>query len=659
MGYISQDTIDKVLEVARVEEVIGEFVSLKRAGSNLKGFSPFNEERTPSFMVSPAKQIWKDFSSGKGGNVVKFLMEYEKMTFPEAIRWLADRYHIEIEESKPTEEELKAREEKQSLYIVLEFARDWYMAQLFDTDEGRSAGLSYFKQRGFLEKTLRTFQTGYAPRTRDAFYRAAVKRGFKDELLEKAGLIIRRNNRVTDRFFERVMFPIHSVSGMVLGFAGRILRNDPKAAKYINTPETEVYHKSKILYGIFQAKRSIIKEDRVFLVEGYTDVMAFHQAGIENTVASAGTALTADQVRLLKQFTRNVVLIYDGDPAGIKAAMRGTDIILENDMNVEVVMLPEGEDPDSFSRKVSSEELIHYLETHKKNFIEFKAEWLLKDNRDPLRTYELIREVLESIAGIPDRIKQELYVRQIAALTGTRESTLFMELQKILHNRYRRQTRQLREAVPRPKMEVEDSPPKLVDKRRLYERDIVKLLLLYGNTRVKFKEYYIKDVVGTTVLQTVREAERTVAEKIFLELQADEIEFSTPEFKFLYDKIMEQYTSRGEIDAVQLLKEVPPEYTEIISTLLAEPEQHHITPSEKFNIEPPDWSANLDMWVTDVLYRLRLELVKRLIARKSEELRKNATETLTPELEEEIRQIQLWNNMKKLFGEIVTQVILP
>ncbi|NPA43010.1 MAG: DNA primase [Chlorobi bacterium] len=659
MGYLSRQTIEKVREAARVEEVVADFVQLKRVGANYRGFSPFKEERTPSFYVSPAKQIWKDFSSGKGGDVVKFLMEHEKMTFPEAIRWLAKKYHIEIEEHEPTEEEKAAQKEKESLYVVLDFARKWFMEQLYETDEGRSVGLSYFKGRGFLEKTLRTFETGYSPARRDAFYRAAIAKGYKEELLEKAGLIIRRGNRVTDRFFDRVIFPIHALSGNVVAFAGRILRNDVKAAKYINSPETEVYHKSKILYGIFQAKQSMVKEDAVYLVEGYTDVMSFHQAGIVNTVASAGTSLTPDQVKLIKRFTQNVILVYDGDPAGIKAAMRGTDIILEQDMNVEVVVLPEGEDPDSFAKKVPTEELIRYLETQKQDFIRFKASFLLKDEPGPLEKFELIREVLESIARIPNRVKQELYVREVARLTGTREDTLFIELNRILRNRYIRQTRQLREAVPEIRIEKSTPRPSFLDKRQIFEREIIKLLLLFGNVKTKFKEYLIQEVVGTTVLYETREAERTVAEKIFLELQADEIEFSSPEFKFLWEKIMDQYRRTGEIDSVQILREVPPEYTRLISDLLTESEKFTYTPNEKLNIPPPDLTANLDVWVTDVIYRLRLEWIKLLLKEKSEAYKKNPPRELTPELEDELRQIQLWNNLKKLFGEIVGQVILP
>ena len=658
MSYISPETIEKVREVARVEEVISEFVQLKRSGANLRGFSPFNNERTPSFFVSPAKQIWKDFSSGKGGDVIKFLMEHEKFTYPEAIKWLAKKYGIEIEERELSEEEIKARREKESIYAVLEFAKKWFMEQMYNTDEGRSVGLGYFKQRGFIEKTLKVYETGYSPAQRDALYRAATAKGYEEALLEKAGLIIKKNDRIFDRFFERVIFPIHSLSGVVVGFAGRILKDDARAAKYINSPETEVYHKSKVLYGIFQAKASMVKEQRAYLVEGYTDVMAFHQAGIKNTVASAGTSLTPEQVKLIKRFTDNIVLVYDGDTAGIQAAMRGTDIILENDVNVEVVVLPEGEDPDSFSKKVSTEELIAYLENNKKDFIRFKTEWLLKDNEDPLKKFELINDVLRSIAGIPNKIKQELYIKEIAALTGTNESTLFTELNRIVRRKLIRQNKQLQDILPEPKMTAEVIEKKRPDRKKIFEGELIKLLLLFGNMKVKFKEYIGKEIIENDILLEEREVERTVAEKIHLELQADEIEFSSPEFKTLYQLIMDAYLTEGTIDPLQILKKIPPEYTQIVSDMLAEPEKYKLEDWKKMNIDLPDWTSYLDIWVTDTIYRLRLEWLKDLIKKEKEELKKLEAEDRKKEIEEKLMQIQLYTNMKKHFGDIVAQVII-
>jgi len=658
MSYLSPDTIEKVREAARVEDVIGEFVQLKRSGSNLRGFSPFNNERTPSFFVSPAKQIWKDFSSGKGGDVVKFLMEHEKFSFVEAIKWLARKYGIEIEERELTDEEKKARSEKESLYTVLEFAKKWYMDRLYNTDEGKSVGLGYFKQRGFRESTLKIYENGYAPAQKDAFYQAAAAKGYKPEILEKAGLIIRKNDRIFDRFSARVMFPVHSLSGAVVGFAGRILTNDPKAAKYINSPETEVYHKSKILYGIFQAKASIVKEQSVYLVEGYTDVMSFYQAGIRNTVASAGTSLTDEQVKLIKRFTDHVILVYDGDEAGIKAAMRGTDIILQNDVNVEVVVLPDGEDPDSFAKKVSTEELISYLENQKEDFIRFKTRWLLKDNTDPLRKFQLIQEVLESIARIPNQIKQELYIKETAALTGTNERTLLTELNRIVRKEIIRRNARLRNILPEPRMQAEPTLKQRPDKKKLYEAEIIKLLLLFGNMKVNFREYVVKDIINNDILLEEKKVSRSVAEKIHLELQADEIEFTSPEFRELYELIMNEYFNTGRIDGTEILKKIPPEYTQIVSDMLAFTEQHRFDNWKKIKIDVPGWADNVDVWVTDVLYRLRLELLRELLQKEKEELKRLEAEEKKEELEEKLRQIQLYTNMKTHFGNILEQVIL-
>jgi len=658
MSYISPETIEKVREVARVEEVIGEFVDLKRVGANLRGFSPFNTETKPSFYVSPAKQIWTDFSSGKGGDVIKFLMEHEKFNFAEAIRWLAKKYGIEIKEKELNEEEKQARREKESILAVLDFAKKWFMDQMYNTDEGRSVGLGYFKERGFLEKTLKTYETGYSPSRRDALYQAAIQKGYKEEMLEKAGLIIKKNDKVFDRFFERVIFPIHTLSGTVVGFAGRILKDSARAAKYINSPETEVYRKSKLLYGIFQAKASIVKEKQVFLVEGYTDVMAFHQAGIKNTVASAGTALTADQVKLIKRFTDNIVLVYDGDRAGIEAAMRGTDVILENDVNVQVVVLPDGEDPDSYSKKVSPEELIQYLETHKKDFIRFKTEWLLQDQTDPLKKFELINSVLQSIARIPNQIKQELYLKEIASLTGTNEMTLMKELNRILRNRLIRQNARLRDALPEPKMTAEVVQRQRKDKKKLYEAELIKLLLLFGNHQVKFKEYIAKDVINNDILWEKREVTRPVAEKIYLELQADEMEFSSPEFKFLYDLIINEYLTSGRIEPDKILAKIPPEYTQILSQMLVEDEKYNVDDWKSVKDNVPDLTTNLHTWVTDVIYRLRLEWLADLIKKEKEKVAQIEEEADEENLEETLRQIQLYSNMKKYIGDIVAQVLI-
>ena len=404
---ISKNTIDRVFEAARVEEVLGDFVQLKKSGSNYKGLSPFSEERTPSFMVSPVKQIWKDFSSGKGGNVVAFLMEHEHFTYPEAIKYLARKYNIEIEETEQNDEQKQQADERESMYLVSEFAASFFQNSLLKTEIGKAIGLSYFKERGFTEETIKKFGLGYSPDEWDAFTSEAIRKGYKLEFLEKTGLSIVKEEKQFDRFKGRVMFPIQSMSGRVLGFGGRILSNDKKVAKYLNSPESEIYHKSKVLYGIYHAKQAIAKEDNCFLVEGYTDVIQFNQSGIENVVSSSGTALTPEQIRLINRLTRNITVLFDADPAGLRASIRGIDLILEQGMNVKICTFPEGEDPDSFARKHSEEEIREYLSENSKDFIAFKASLLMAEAKnDPVKKASLIRDIVSSISKIPDQIHQ-------------------------------------------------------------------------------------------------------------------------------------------------------------------------------------------------------------------------------------------------------------
>ena len=402
LKLISKSSIEQVFETARVEEVIGDFVQLKKSGSNFKGLSPFSDERSPSFMVSPVKQIWKDFSSGKGGNAVTFLMEHEHFTYPEAIKYLAKKYNIEIEETEQTDEQKQEANERESLYLVNEYAKQYFERIMFKTDQGQAIGLSYFKERGFTNETIKEFNLGYSLDEWQGFTDEALKQGYKIEFLEKTGLTIVKPDKKFDRFKGRVMFPIHSMSGRILGFGGRILKIDKKAAKYMNSPESEVYHKSKILYGIYHAKQSIAKEDNCYLVEGYTDVIQFHQTGIKNTVASSGTALTPEQIRLVNRLTNNITVLFDGDAAGIRASIRGVDLILEQGMNVKVCGFPEGEDPDSFAKQNTLEELTTYLNENSKDFIQFKASLLVKEaNNDPIKKAETIREIVNSISKFP------------------------------------------------------------------------------------------------------------------------------------------------------------------------------------------------------------------------------------------------------------------
>ena len=433
---ISRETIDKVFETVRVEEVIGDYVNLKKAGANFKGLSPFADEKSPSFMVSPVKQIWKDFSSGKGGNAITFLMEHEHYSYPEAIRFLAKKYNIELEETEQSDEQKEQANERESMYLVSEFAKNYFHNILLSSEKGKAIGLSYFHERGFTDETIKKFELGYSLDQWSAFTDTAIDKKYALEFLEKTGLTIVKHSQEAgkkenkfDRFKGRIMFPIHSMSGRVLGFGGRTLLTDKKAAKYVNSPESEIYHKSKVLYGLYQAKQDIAKEDNCYLVEGYTDVISLVQAGVKNVVASSGTALTSDQIRLINRLTPNITVLFDGDAAGIRASIRGIDLILEQGLNVKVVAFPDGDDPDSFSKNKSHDEITNYLKENAKDFIQFKTSLLLEETKnDPIKKAELIRNIVLSISKIPNNIQREIYIQECAMIMGISEEVLFNEL---------------------------------------------------------------------------------------------------------------------------------------------------------------------------------------------------------------------------------------
>ena len=538
---ISKATIDTVFETARVEEVIGDFVQLKRAGSNFKGLSPFSEERSPSFMVSPAKGIWKDFSSGKGGNSVAFLMEHEKFTYPEAIRYLAKKYNIEIEETEQTDAEKANTDIRESMFLVSEFAKNYFHDALLNSEEGKAIGYSYFKERGFTNETIKKFALGYSPEAWDAFTKEALGKGYKLEFLESSGLTIPRDDRPFDRFKGRVMFPIQSMSGRVLGFGGRILTSDKKAAKYLNSPESEIYHKGKVLYGIFQAKQSIAKLDNCFLVEGYTDVIQFNQSGIENVVSSSGTALTPDQIRLINRLTKNVTVLFDGDAAGLRASIRGIDLILEEGMNVKICTLPDGEDPDSFAKKTSHEDLVSYLENNAKDFIQFKASLLMNEAKnDPIKKADLIRDMVVSISKIPDRIQREIYIQECSRIMDISEQVLQSTLAQLVQKdvlEVGKKQKQEQKAFEVVKNENPIEAEKVDILYRL-ERKIIEILLLYGN-----KDAEIEDTLLRTndegKIETVTEKKvYKVYQRIYLSLQEDEVELANPLFRDIFNDLI-------------------------------------------------------------------------------------------------------------------------
>ncbi|NOQ92820.1 MAG: DNA primase, partial [Flavobacteriaceae bacterium] len=560
---ITKDTIDKVFETSRVEEVIGDFVNLKKAGANFKGLSPFVDERTPSFMVSPVKQIWKDFSTGKGGNAITFLMEHEHYTYPEAIRYLARKYNIEIEETVQSDEQKKHADERESMYLVSEFAKKYFHENLFSSEKGKAIGYTYFKERGFTDETIKKFELGYALDEWTAFTDAAVEKKYDLEFLEKTGLtIIKEANqpseqsRKFDRFKGRVIFPIQSMSGRVLGVGGRTLLTDKRVAKYLNSHESIIYHKSKILYGIYQAKQSIAKEDNCYLVEGYTDVISMFQTGIENVVASSGTALTADQIRLVNRLTPNITVLFDGDAAGIRASIRGIDLILEQGMNVKVVTFPDGEDPDSFARNKTTEELKKYLEEHAQDFIQFKTSLLLDAAKnDPIKKAALIRDIVASISKIPNNIQKEIYVQECAQIMGVSEKVLFDELSQNLKKEQREASKkQSSPRTPFTGVVKETKQVENADRLLVLESALIWVLLIYGDVKVDFVDYISEiDEKGEKIIKKEIYT-NTVCNEVYVNLQEDEIKFTNPIFIKIYYEIINRLNQEQVIDVKSLTK---------------------------------------------------------------------------------------------------------
>ncbi|MDC0622769.1 DNA primase [Flavobacteriaceae bacterium] len=607
---ISKSTIDKVFESSRVEEVIGDFVQLKKSGSNFKGLSPFSEERTPSFMVSPVKQIWKDFSSGKGGTAITFLMEHEHFTYPEAIKYLANKYNIEVEETEQTDEQKIESDEKESLYLVSDYANKFFQKSLKETDEGKSVGLSYFKERGFAEETINKFQLGYCKDEWTSFTDQAIKDSYKIEFLEKSGLTIVKEEKKFDRFKGRVIFPILSMSGRVLGFGGRTLKTSKSTAKYLNSPESKIYYKSKVLYGLFHAKQEIAKQDNCFLVEGYTDVMRMHERGIRNVVSSSGTALSSDQIRLINRLTNNITVVFDGDSAGINAAFRGIDIILEQGMNVKICNLPEGEDPDSFAKDKNADELSSYFLENSKDFITYKASLLIEGAKnDPIKKAETIRDMVASISKISDQIKKEIYIKECSSIMDISEEVLYSTLAQISKKQISK--------LNKPTSSPEDSFKVVKNKNKeksinvLYEleKKIIEILILYGDKTENFEDLLLKENdAGELVLEPVVKTSK-VFEKIYMDLQEDEMEFSNDDFKNIYYIIIENLNKGSNITVEMFANKVPVNIELEITNILMGEEKYRLHDWQRSNIFPKDKSKTIAQLVNDTILNLRCFLI--------------------------------------------------
>lgn len=639
--------------MARVEEVIGDFVQLKKAGSNFKGLSPFSEERTPSFMVSPVKQIWKDFSTGKGGTVVSFLMEHEHFTYPEAIKYLAKKYNIEVEETVQSNEEKEAAGERESMYLVSEYANTYFQNTLHKTDAGKAIGLSYFKERGFTEETVKKFQLGYSTENWSGLTDAALKKGYLLKYLENTGLTIVKEEKQFDRFRGRVMFPIHSMSGRVLGFGGRILAKNEKAAKYLNSPESDIYHKSKVLYGIYYAKQTIAKEDNCYLVEGYTDVIQFHQTGIKNVVSSSGTALTSEQIRLVNRLTKNITVLFDGDAAGIRASLRGIDLILEQGMNVKVCTFPEGEDPDSFAKQNTLEELQRYLKDNAKDFIAYKASLLMQEaNNDPIAKADLIRDMITSISKISDQIKQELYIRECARIMDISEEVLFSTLAQMNKKAQFEANKTAQKQKKAFDIVKNTAPTKKIDLQFELEQKIVEILLLYGSQTEDFEDLILKENdEGVLILEPIIHKAK-VFEKIYLDLQEDEMQFSNENFKTIYYLIIDYLNQNDTFIVENFIHEIDPKLAPFISNILMNDERYRLHNWEKNNIFPKRKDVNIAQLVSETILSLRCFLIDQ----KVNEFKEATNESMTDNTNV-LEDVLNYSNLKMLLSRKLNRVL--
>ena len=672
---IAKETIDAVYDAARLEEVIGDYVQLKKSGSNFKGLSPFTDEKSPSFMVSPVKQIWKDFSSGKGGNVIAFLMEHEHYSYPEAIKHLAKKYGIEIQETEQSDDQKQAASERESMYLVSEYANTYFQEQLHNTENGKAIALTYFKERGFTDETIKKFQLGYSPDQWSAFTDTAISKGYLLKYLENTGLSIVKEDKKFDRFKGRVMFPIHSMSGRVLGFGGRLLVNNAKAAKYLNSPESDIYHKSKVLYGIFYAKQAIAKEDNCYLVEGYTDVIQFHQTGITNVVSSSGTALTPDQIRLINRLSKNITVLFDGDAAGLRAAIRGIDLILEQGMNVRVCTFPEGEDPDSFAKKHTKESLQEYLNENQQDFISFKASLLNKEAaNDPIKKAELIRDMVASIAKIPDAIKRELYVQECASIMQVSEQVLFSSLAQFVAKARKDEQSRLKSVTNKKTLQTSGDPnePPLeyysnlhqegaadvasnkVDPLYELERYIIGILLLYGNEEEVFTEYTYEQNEEEELVMVPVDQSRKVFQKVYLELQLDEIQFTNTTFQELYNVIIEALNNEDEFKIEQFLTQLTPELTTEVTHILMQDEKYNLHDWERNEIYVKQKNQSIVQNVSQTILKLRMQLVHLKINSLNNHFKEDNEVEKIHEILEEIKDYQkLKNILAEKFGCVV------
>jgi DNA primase len=637
---ILKSTIDRIMEATDIVEVIGEFVQLKKRGANYVGLSPFANERTPSFTVSPAKGIFKDFSSGKGGSAITFLMELEKFTYPEALKWLAKKYGIEVEETVETAENKEEENRRESLMIVSAFAAKFFHESLLETDEGKAIGLSYFKERGFSADTIKKFELGYSPDQWEAFTGQALKEGYLQEFLEESGLSVKRDNgSLYDRYRGRVMFPIHSFTGRVIAFGGRTLKSDKNVPKYVNSPESEIYHKSNVLYGLYFAKKAIREEDNCYLVEGYADVISVHQAGIENVVASSGTSLTVEQIRLIGRLTKNITILYDGDAAGIKASLRGLDMILEEGLNVKVVLFPDGHDPDSYVRLVGTNGFKKHIEDNKKDFILYKTNLLLSEvGNDPIKKADVIRDIVESIAKIPDSIKASVFIKECSHLLQIDERALLTELNKMRQAKAKKDSQQQPSRMITPVEEYPvDEPVEEIKETSSQEKEIVRLLLLYGNKMIDW------DGIANTYIGP------------FMVAELNDVEFEHPASKE-FIKIYSKEVENGVLPEEQHFIHYPDkDIVDLVVTLIATKYTLSDNWYEMHKILVPDEQANMKATILSAIFHLKMHKVGKMLDSLRTELQKTQS---VEDQEILLNQYMRMKKVEKTISDYLGSVIL-
>jgi len=641
---ISKNTIEKVFEISRVEEVIGEFIQLKKSGSNYKGLSPFTNEKTPSFMISPAKQIWKDFSSGKGGNVVAFLMEHEQLSYPQAIKFLAKKYNIEVEETAISSQQKEKIDQKEKFILICEFAKKFFKEQLNKTDFGKNIAYNYLLERGFDKNTIEDFEIGCLTEKRDSLKEFSVEKGYDIDDLVSLGLISGKNQN--DIYRSRIIFPIKTISGRTVGFGARVIKTSSKSAKYINSPDSIIYNKSKILYGLHNSKNEIVKNDNCYIVEGYTDVIRFHQKGIKNVVSSSGTALTTGQINIIRRLTKNITMLFDSDNAGVNATIRSIDMILSEGMNVNVCLFPENEDPDSFASKKETQEIKKYLNDNAIDFIEFKTKKLSESKRNSAtEKAQVINDIISSIAKIPDKIKQEIYIKQCSEMLEINENTLFNALAQLtqISSVNKNVTLQQPQKV---------EPEKTTQIFKL-EKKIIEILILYGNSKVTFDEIkMLKDDKGDIVYKP-QKVESFVHEKIFLDLQLDEIEFANDDFKILYNKLINEFQKKQNFDPKVFINSLPQNLSELVTSILIEDEIYQLHNWRSKNVIVKGKDRSISQLVTETILTLRTLLINKKVQDLSK-LNDGADENFNKDtLEEIVNYYQLKSLLSKKLNRVI------